>query len=465
VTVTGITDNLAAGQTFGAFTSQGNGSASYNAATRVIAWSGTVPAASYASGTFVPGTTSFTFTVTADELVALEQGHRLLQNGAAGTYIDPYAPEFPDPEQQGPVTYPLTSNIVNVEVFGPVMSITKETSKTDAHPGETMTYTLSVQSRSLKAFDVTVGDLLPNGVTFKNFVTTGYGEAQDAANPKQLNWNFTMPAATFNPDTLAVTAPSEVLLSFVVTLDAVTLDQDVITITNNAVLTPKKDDETPYDPIPSNDVVTNVTAGVTVNKAASVTDMYVGDPTQDRRWVYVFTLTNSNTAPMQVNLADAFDTNISFYNWVNSVSGDTSVYPRVVSQNAYQDPATGVQSINATLMLAPATVDSQGNVIPSEMQYAVIVEGKYIALEGNDQAEITVPNTGIYRVSTNIVDPINLQTAVRRNTNTASVVVWAINGVLPVTGEWIMLLVPFGGLMTLAGLLLLLMNRRKQHVK
>jgi hypothetical protein len=76
-----------------------------------------------------------------------------------------------------------------------------------------------------------------------------------------------------------------------------------------------------------------------------------------------------------------------------------------------------------------------------------------------------VPNTGIYRVSTNIVDPINLQTAVRRNTNTATVVVWAINGVLPVTGEWIMLIVPFGGLMTLAGLLLLLMNRRKQHVK
>ena len=465
VTVTSVNDNLAAGQTFGAFTSQGSGSASYNAATRVITWSGTVPAASYANGTFVPGTTSFTFTVTANELVTLEEGYRLLQNGATGTYIDPYALDFPDPQQQGPDTYPLTSNIVNVEVLGPVMSITKETSKTDAHPGETMTYTLRVQSRSLLPFQVNVSDLLPSGVSFKNFVTTGFGEAQDAANPKQLNWNFTMPAATFNPDTLAVTAPSEVVLSFVVTLDAVTVDQDVITITNNAVLTPKKDDETPYDPIPSNDVVTNVTAGVTVSKAASVTDMYVGDPTQDRRWVYVFTLTNSNTAPMQVNLADAFDTNINFYNWVNSVSNNTNAFPRVVSQEAFQDPVTGVQSINATLMLAPATVDSQGNIIPSEMQYAVIVEGKYIALEGNDQAEIAVPNTGIYRVSTNIIDPINLQTAVRRNTNTATVVVWAINGVLPVTGEWIMLIVPFGGLMTLAGLLLLLMNRRKQHAK
>jgi LPXTG-motif cell wall-anchored protein len=36
---------------------------------------------------------------------------------------------------------------------------------------------------------------------------------------------------------------------------------------------------------------------------------------------------------------------------------------------------------------------------------------------------------------------------------------------LPVTGEWIMLMVPFGGLLTLAGILLLLLNRRKQHVK
>ena len=465
VTVTGITDDLAAGQTFVAFTNQGSGSASYNAATRVITWNGTVPVASYANGTFVPGTTSFTFTVTADELVALEEGYRLLQNGAKGTYIDPYAPEFPQEGQETPTTYPLTSNIVEVEVLGPVMSITKETNKTDTHPGETMTYTLRVQSRSLMPFQVTVSDLLPSGVTFKNFVTTGYGEMQDAANLKQLSWNFTMPAATFNPDTLEVTAPSEVTLSFVVTVDAVTVDQDVVTITNNATVTPKKDDETPYDPIPSNDVQTNVTASVTVHKAASVTDMYVGDPTQDRRWVYVFTLTNSNTAPMQLNLADAFDANINFYNWVNSVSTDTSVYPRVVSQAAFQDPVTGIQSINVNLMLAPATVDSQGNVIPSEMQYAVIVEGKYIALEGNDTAEIAVPNTGIYRVSTNIVDPINLQTAMRRNTNTATVIVWAINGVLPVTGEWIMLMVPFGGLMALAGFLLLLMNRRKQHAK
>ena len=465
VTVTGVTDDLAAGQTFGAFTSQGNGGAIYNPATRVITWSGTVPAAAYSNGTFVPGTTSFTFTVTADELVALEEGYRLLQNGAKGTYIDPYAPEFPQEGQETPTTYPLTSNIVEVEVLGPVMSITKETNKTDTHPGETMTYTLRVQSRSLMPFQVTVSDLLPSGVTFKNFVTTGYGEMQDAANLKQLRWNFTMPAATFNPDTLEVTAPSEVTLSFVVTVDAVTVDQDVVTITNNATVTPKKDDETPYDPIPSNDVQTNVTASVTVHKAASVTDMYVGDPTQDRRWVYVFTLTNSNTAPMQLNLADAFDANINFYNWVNSVSTDTSVYPRVVSQAAFQDPVTGIQSINVNLMLAPATVDSQGNVIPSEMQYAVIVEGKYIALEGNDTAEIAVPNTGIYRVSTNIVDPINLQTAMRRNTNTATVIVWAINGVLPVTGEWIMLMVPFGGLMALAGFLLLLMNRRKQHAK
>jgi hypothetical protein len=274
-----------------------------------------------------------------------------------------------------------------------------------------------------------------------------------------------MPAAAFNPDALEVTVPSEVTLSFVVTVDAITVDQDVVTITNNATVTPKKDDETPYDPIPSNDVQTNVTVSVTAHKAASVTDMYVGDPTQDRRWVYVFTLTNTNTAPMQVNLADEFDTNIKFYNWVNSVSTDTGVFPRVVSQDAYQDPDTGIQSINVNLMLAPATVDSQGNVIPSEMQYAVIVEGKYIELEGNDDAEIAVPNIGIYRVSANIVDPINLQTAVRRNTNTATVVVWAINGVLPVTGEWIMLMVPFGGLLTLAGILLLLLNRRKQHVK
>jgi uncharacterized repeat protein (TIGR01451 family) len=465
VTVTGITDDLAAGQTFGAFTNQGNGSASYNGTTRVISWSGTVPAATYANGTFVPGTTSFTFTVTANELVALEEGHRLLQNFATGTYLDPYALEFPDPEQQRPDTYPLTSNIVEVEVLGPVMSITKETSKTDAHPGETMIYTLRVQSRSLLPFDVTVSDLLPSGVTFKNFVTTGYGEAQDAANLKQLNWNFTMPAATYNPDTLAVTAPSEVTLSFVVTLDAVTVDQDVVTITNNAVLTPKKDDETPYDPIPSNEVETDVTAGVTVRKAASVTDMYVGDPTQNRRWAYVFTLTNTNTAPMQVSLADQFDSNITFINFFNGVSSNTNQYPRIVSQDFFVDPDTGINSIIATLMLAPATVDAQGNVIPSEMQYAVTVEGKYIALEGNDSVEIAVPNTGIYRVSTNIVDPINLQAALRRNTNTATVVVWAINGVLPVTGEWIMLIVPFGGLMTLAGVLLLLMNRRKQHAK
>ena len=462
-TVTGVYDNLAAGQTFGSFTSHGSGSASYNDTTRVITWSGIVPAASYVEGEFVPGTTAFTFTVTADELVALEEGYRLLVNSATGEFLDPYAQEFPDPDQELPI-YLLTSNEVEVEVFGPVMSIIKEANKTDAHPGETLTYTLRVQSLSLLPFDVTISDLLPDGVTFEEFVTTGFGETQDAANLKLLSWNFTMPAATFDPDTMDVIAPSEVTLSFVVNVDAITVDQDVVTIVNSAVLTPQKEDETPYDPIPSNEVETDVTAEVSVHKAASVIDMYVGDPTQDRRWVYVFTLTNTNTAPMQVNLVDEFDPNISFYNWVSSISTDPSVYPHIVSEAAYEDPDTGIQSINVTLVLAPATVDAQGNVIPSEVQYAVIVEGDYIELEGDASVEIAVPNIGRYSVSTNIVDPINPQTA-RKDTNTATVIVWAINGVLPVTGEWIMVMVPFGGLMALAGVLLLLMNRRKQHAK
>jgi hypothetical protein len=116
-------------------------------------------------------------------------------------------------------------------------------------------------------------------------------------------------------------------------------------------------------------------------------------------------------------------------------------------------------------VLAPATVNAQGIVVPSETQYAVIVEGKYIELEGNTSVEIAVPNVGRYAVSANTEDPINPQTAVRRNTNTATVIVWADNKVLPVTGEWIMLMVPFGGLLTLAGVLLLILNRRKLHAK
>ena len=462
VYVSNVYDSLAAGQTFVAFTDQGTGSAAYNTATRIITWNGTVPAATLVEGVLVPGTTSFTFTVTADELTALEQGYRLLRNNATGEYTDPYAEEFPGEGQEEPATYPLDSNEVQVEVFGPVMSITKETSKTESHPGETLTYTLRVQSRSLRAFDVTVSDLLADGITFQSFTTTGFGEAQDALNAKLLTWNFTMPAATFNPETLEVTAPAEVTLTFVVSVDAIKVDQDVITIENSATVTPKKDDETPYDPIPSNEVETDVSAAVTAHKAASVVDMYVGDPTQDRRWVYVFTLTNTNTAPMRVNLVDEFNTNINFYNWVNAINTDPAVFPRVIAQDAYQDPDTGIQSINVSLVLAPATVDSQGNVIPSEMQYAVIVEGKYIELEGDDSVEIPVPNTGIYAVSTNIADPIDPATAVRKNTNTATVIVWAINGVLPVTGEWVMILVPFGGLLTLAGVMLLIMNRRKQ---
>ena len=465
VFVSNVYDNLAAGQTFGSFTAEGTGSADYNSTTRIITWNGTVPAATIVEGVLVPGTTSFTFTVTADELIALEQGYRLLINGATGEYEDPYGEEFPGEGQEGPETYPLTSNEVQVEVFGPVMSITKETNKTESHPGETITYTLKVQSRSLLPFDITVSDLLPSGVTFKEFTTTGYGELQDAVNQKLLTWNFTMPAATFNPETLEVTAPSEVTLTFVVNVDAITVDQDVVTIENSAVVTPKKDDETPYDPIPSNEVETDVSINVGIHKAASVVDMYVGDPTRDRRWMYVFTLTNTNTVPMQVNLVDEFNTNISFYNWVASLSKDPSVYPHVVSEQAFQDPDTGIYSINVTLVLAPATVNAQGIVVPSETQYAVIVEGKYIELEGNTSVEIAVPNVGRYAVSANTEDPINPQTAVRRNTNTATVIVWADNKVLPVTGEWIMLMVPFGGLLTLAGVLLLILNRRKLHAK
>jgi len=464
VYVRNVYDSLVAGQTFVAFTDQGAGSAAYNTATRIITWTGTVPAAILVEGVLVPGTTSFTFTVTADELIALEQGYRLIKNNATGEYADPYGEEFPGEGQEGPTTYPLTSNEVQVEVFGPVMSITKETSKTEAHPGETMTYTLRVQSRSLKAFDVTVSDLLEDGITFKSFTTTGFGESQDALNAKLLTWNFTMPAATFNPETMAVTAPSEVTLSFVVSVDAIKVDQSIVTIQNSASVTPKKDDETPYNPIPSNEVETDVSAAVTAHKAASVSEMYVGDPTQDRRWVYVFTLTNTNTAPMRVNLVDEFDANINFYNWVNAINTDTTIFPRVIAQAAYQDPDTGKHSINVSLVLAPATVDAQGNVIPSEMQYAVIVEGKYIELEGNESIEVAVPNVGIYTTSTNVAEPIP-QTAVRKNTNTATVIVFAINGVLPVTGEWIMILVPFGGLLTLAGVLLLIMNRRKLRLK
>ena len=461
VTITGIYDSLAAGQTFVAFTNQGTGSAAYNTATRVIAWNGTVPAATLVNGALVPGTTSFTFTVTANELVPLEEGYRLLKNSATGEYTDPYGEEFPS---EDPATYPLTSNEVQVEVFGPVMSIVKETSKTESHPGETLTYTLRVISRSLRAFDVTVSDLLADGVTFNAFTTTGFGESQDALNAKLLTWNFTMPAATFNPETMEVTAPAEVTLSFVVSVDAIKVNQDAITIQNSATVTPKKEDETPYDPIPSNEVETDVSAAVTARKAASVSEMYVGDPTQDRRWVYVFTLTNTNTAPMRVNLVDEFDANINFYNWVNAINTDASIFPRIIAQDAYQDPDTGKHSINVSLVLAPATVDAQGNVIPSEMQYAVIVEGKYIELEGNESVEIAVPNVGIYTTSTNLAEPIS-QTAVRKNTNTATVIVYAINGVLPVTGEWVMILVPFGGLMTLAGVLLLIMNRRKLRSK
>ena len=465
VSVAAVYDSLAASQNFVDFTDHGTGAAIYNSFTRIITWEGSIPAATYVEGAFVPGTASFTFTVTADELTALEEGYRLLLNSATGEFEDPYWPEFPENGQEEPPTYPLTSNTVEVEVLGPVMSISKQTSKTEAHPGETMTYTLTAQSRSLLPFDVTISDLLPDGVTFEEFITTGYGENQDAANLKLLTWNFKMPAATFNPETMEVTAPAEVTLSFVVSVDAISVDEDVVTIENSAVLTPKKDEETPYDPIPSNEVETDVTVEVTVHKAASVVDMFVGDPTRDRRWIYIFTLTNTNTAPMQVNLVDEFDSHISFYNWVENISTDPSVFPHIVSQAAYEDPDTGIHSINSTLVLAPATVDSQGNVIPSEVQYLVIVEGNYIELEGDASVEIPVPNIGRYAVSTNITDPINPQTAERQNTNTATVIVWAINSVLPVTGEWIMLMVPFGGLMTLAGVLLLIMNRRRQHAK
>ena len=261
-------------------------------------------------------------------------------------------------------------------------------------------------------------------------------------------------------------APSEVTLVFVVTVDAVTVNEPEVTIQNTAALTPYSGEKT-YDGIPSNTVETGVTIEVKAVKAASVTDMYVGNPEQDRRWVYVFTLTNTNTAPMQVNLVDDFDSNITFYNWVNTLSTDPTVFPHLVSQTAYQDPETGTHSINVTLVLAPATVDQNGNVVPSSTQYAVIVEGKAIILENEESVEISVPNVGQYAASTNITDPIDPadKTLDWKDTNQVTVVVWAESSVLPVTGEWLMLLVPLGGLMTLAGVLMLMLNRRKHQFK
>ena len=219
---------------------------------------------------------------------------------------------------------------------------------------------------------------------------------------------------------------------------------DTRDIINTPTLTPEGGEQTP-----SNPATTTVTIDVLVEKYGYPEQVYYGST-----WAYMYSLTNTNLAPVTVNFVDRFDPQIEWYGFVYDVRNAGTAESRdfLVSQRAVTDIVTNESRVEAVIELPAATVEADGTITPSVTAYAVLVHSRPVA--AGTIFPITVYNIAQYRTDWQ---------EEYKDTNNATVQILQTQ-VLPVTGEWMMLLVPFGGMLLLAGVLLLLKSRRGQRI-
>lgn len=328
------------------------------------------------------------------------------------------------------------SNEVETVIKNPPAFILKSADKEEVNPGEQLEYTIKVVSNSLAAHPVVVEDVIPDGMTFKSFVTLGLGGVQDAENPQKLTWSFEMPAAT-RVDEETIT-PAIVEIKFTVTADALT-ETNVDNVTNVAELDETPEDPTD-DPIPSDPVDTKIESEVWVEKYSSTNFAYVGTT-----FMYVFRFYNTNTAPVTGRFVDYFNEYLAVVDFEKAPG--TAGYEHVVGQQIYEDNSIGID-----FELPAATANADGTVTPSWVDVGVYVQA--LKIPTDTSTTMTIPNTGAYR------DDLSNEV---KNTNTVYVLV-EDTYVLPVTGEWTMYLVPVGALLVLLGVALMI-NERRRHLQ
>lgn len=414
-----ITDTLDPLTTFVSFSPLNPVTGAYDAANAAVKWTFNIPAAQKTeSGEIIPSEIKLTFTVST----GFTQDGATVKNVARITSDDPYGPE--------------ASNETTVIIKNPPMSIRKSADRKEAHPGETLTYTLTVVSNSLAAHEVLVEDALPKGMTFKGFETLGLGGLQDAADPQRLTWRFEMPAATRSGQDIL---PAIVEIKFSVTLDALAEDNEA-TLLNTATVDETPDNPTD-DPIPSDPEEVKVTSEVRVEKYSSTNFAYVGT-----QFMYVFRFYNTNTAPVTGRFIDYFNQYLGVVDFEKAPG--TAGYEHVLGQQIYEDNSIGIDFV-----LPPATVNADGTVTASWVDVGVYVQA--LAFPTDNTVNMTVPNTGMYRD--------NLSGDVKE-TNTVYVLIEQTY-VLPQTGEGTMRLVPIGAVILLMGVALILNERRRRRLE
>lgn len=308
------------------------------------------------------------------------------------------------------ITGVIPSNTVTTPVYSPIIGITKNSNRTTATVGSTVTYTLLVSNTGSIAAAVTLADNIPTGSSFITGTFRVNGNVIAGANP----------AVGVAIGSVAVGATTTVTFDVQVnTLPSPPqfVDQGTATYTYSP-----PDGRTLSGTAASNTLTLPVSLpNVTAVKSVSVTDVAVGETL-----TYTSVITNNGTEPVtNVSLTDILPSGATFVTGSVTVGG---------TPNTSANPATGISvgtiatggSITVTLQAQVTSLPASAQLInQSKVAYSV---GTFTGttVSNNTTTPVYQPvialNKSANTTAATVGDTITYTIVARNNGNIAAVV-------------------------------------------